>query len=318
MIFISYRREDSAATAARLHFELSQACPNAKIFMDTESIRPGADFRSRIVTAVQSSTIVLIIIGPRWNLIDPATGAHRLLDPSDVVRLEIKEALRGYKYVFPIVLDNASMPKKDEMPPDISEVCNRNAIFLYSADIATGVSKLARQLTIEIDEVAAELYEIGNGFLTNEEPQKALAFYNQALTLNSQDARFYSSRGSANEALNDLEAAVVDYGRAIQLEPSKALNYALRSMANLSMDRPEAALEDINLGIKRNLTDHRLYSLRATIFRALGRTTDELQDLSHCASLQPNEESYKNRMTEALRSARDESQRKLASKAKPF
>ena len=235
-----------------------------------------------------------------------------------MVRLEIKEALRGYKYVFPIILDDASAPKGDEMPTEISDMCNRNAIFLYSANITTGVNKLARQLTIEIDEIATELYEVGNGFLTNDEPQKALAFFNQALTLSNRDSGLYSARGSAHEALNNLEAAIVDFGRAIQLDPSKGLNYALRSMAYLSMNRPETALEDINIGIQRNSTDHRLYSIRATVYRALGRTIDELQDLKHCASLQPHEESYQNRITEVMRLARDNKVHTWARKAKPF
>ena len=43
-IFLSYRREDVAPYACLLQFQLRERIPNARVFMDLDSIEPGLDF----------------------------------------------------------------------------------------------------------------------------------------------------------------------------------------------------------------------------------------------------------------------------------
>ena len=43
MIFINYRREDSAGTAGRLHDRLAQVFGRKRIFMDVDQIPAGID-----------------------------------------------------------------------------------------------------------------------------------------------------------------------------------------------------------------------------------------------------------------------------------
>ena len=45
-IFISYRREDTAAWAGRLHMALEKSFPREQLFMDVDSISPGLEFVS--------------------------------------------------------------------------------------------------------------------------------------------------------------------------------------------------------------------------------------------------------------------------------
>ena len=47
-IFISYRREDSAAYTGRLYDRLSTHFGADQVFMDVDDIPPGADFASHI------------------------------------------------------------------------------------------------------------------------------------------------------------------------------------------------------------------------------------------------------------------------------
>jgi hypothetical protein len=55
LIFINYRREDSASAAAFLHAELSNRFGEQSVFLDSESIPLGRDFapilRDRVRTA---------------------------------------------------------------------------------------------------------------------------------------------------------------------------------------------------------------------------------------------------------------------------
>ena len=43
-IFLSYRRDDTAHAAGRLADRIAAAFPQAQLFIDVDSIRPGVDF----------------------------------------------------------------------------------------------------------------------------------------------------------------------------------------------------------------------------------------------------------------------------------
>jgi TIR domain len=53
-IFISYRREDSAAAAGRVYDRLSESFPSNRIFIDVDNIAPGVDFVKAIEKSVGS------------------------------------------------------------------------------------------------------------------------------------------------------------------------------------------------------------------------------------------------------------------------
>src|SRR4249920_1648815 len=65
-IFLSYRREDAAPYARLLKSELSERIPDARVFMDLDSIEPGLDFAEAIQEAVDSCTVLVALIGPQW------------------------------------------------------------------------------------------------------------------------------------------------------------------------------------------------------------------------------------------------------------
>ncbi len=65
-VFISYRRDDSRSITDRIYSSLSGEWGRANIFRDTDSIMPGADFRTALREAISSADVVLLVIGPRW------------------------------------------------------------------------------------------------------------------------------------------------------------------------------------------------------------------------------------------------------------
>ena len=80
-IFISYRRDDSAAHADRLYERLMQRYGDARVFMDIGTIEPGADFVEAIQAAAGSATVVLVLIGRTWRTSVDGTGQRRLENP---------------------------------------------------------------------------------------------------------------------------------------------------------------------------------------------------------------------------------------------
>ena len=121
MIAISYRREDSLPIAGRLYDRLQAKFGKKNVFMDFDSIPPGADFRQHIKQMIERSNLVISIIGPHW-LGEQPDASRRIDNPADFVRLEIAYALEGGIPVIPLLINTTRMPKPEMLPPDIQEV----------------------------------------------------------------------------------------------------------------------------------------------------------------------------------------------------
>src|SRR3954453_18161087 len=91
-IFICYRRDDSAPTAGRLYDTLTGRFGDALIFMDVDKIPLGTDYVSVVESTLDSSTVVLVLIGKDWLASAPGESS-RLDDPDDPVRQEVVGAL---------------------------------------------------------------------------------------------------------------------------------------------------------------------------------------------------------------------------------
>jgi hypothetical protein len=99
-VFLSYRRDDAGPYARSLQLQLSQRIPDAPIFMDLDSIEPGLDFAEVIEDAVNSSAVLVALIGQQWATLTDEDGVRRLDNPDDYVRFEVKAALeRGVRVI---------------------------------------------------------------------------------------------------------------------------------------------------------------------------------------------------------------------------
>src|SRR5262245_32220300 len=101
-IFLSYRRQESSHLAGRLYDRLADRFGEDQVFMDVDTLEPGADFAEAIFRAVASCQVLLAIIGPAWLSSADGQGRRRLDEPDDIVRLEIEAALERGVRVIPI------------------------------------------------------------------------------------------------------------------------------------------------------------------------------------------------------------------------
>jgi hypothetical protein len=132
-IFISYRRRDSEGESGRLFDDLVHRFGEDSVFMDVAGIAPGRDFRRAIDESVATCGALLAVIGPLWASDSDERGGRRLDDPSDLVRLEIAQALKRDVPVFPCLVRGAKMPQLAELPEDLGELVFRNAVELSHA-----------------------------------------------------------------------------------------------------------------------------------------------------------------------------------------
>lgn len=150
-VFISYRREDSAAEAGRIFDHLVSKLGAASIFFDINTIPFGADFRLYIKEVLMQCDVLLAIIGDDWlkaayydNL---RKGKRRLDDPDDFVRTEIELAIKNGLTVIPVLVAQARMPKKNKLPASLADVIYRNAAEVRSDhDFHNQVNRLIQQI----------------------------------------------------------------------------------------------------------------------------------------------------------------------------
>jgi hypothetical protein len=141
-IFISYRREETAYPAGWLFDRLADHLGEGQVFKDVDSIDLGDDFVEAITTAVGSCDVLLALIGDRWLTATDKDGKRRLDDPADFVRLEIEAALARKVRVIPILVDGATMPAADQVPPSLAALTRRQALELSPSRFDFDTSRL--------------------------------------------------------------------------------------------------------------------------------------------------------------------------------
>ncbi len=152
-IFISYRRQETAWPARQLYDVMVERFGAEQVFKDVDNIEPGDDFVERITSAVGSCDVLLALIGPRWlTITEDESGQRRLDNPDDYVRLEIQTALDRHIRVIPILIDDARMPRPNELPPDLAPLVRRHAVEISPITFDT------KRLMTTVQDTLAELH----------------------------------------------------------------------------------------------------------------------------------------------------------------
>jgi len=142
-IFISYRRDDTGPYARLLKDHLAKRLPGRSVFIDLDEIEVGLDFAEVIKAALDSSAVIISLIGPRWLTITDEDGRRRLDDPDDYVRFEIRTGLRRCARLIPVLVDGAKPLRLHDLPGDIQKLARLNALkmsydrFEYDEDRLT-------------------------------------------------------------------------------------------------------------------------------------------------------------------------------------
>lgn len=147
-IFISYRREDTGGYAGRLYDRLAARFGRDHVFMDVDTLEPGEDFVQAIEEKVAQCDALVAVIGKNWLACTDEMGHRRLDDPHDFVRLEISSALERKIRVVPALVDDAQMPRPQDLPEQLILLARRNALnvsnTLFSQSVELLIATLER------------------------------------------------------------------------------------------------------------------------------------------------------------------------------
>ncbi len=149
-LFISYRRSDARGIAGRLSDTLGAYFGDDRVFRDIENIAGGADFGDVIEQNLQNADAVIVLIGPEWLSTKNENGQRRLEDPKDWVAQEIAVAMESRKPVFPVLVEDASMPRAEELPDRLKPLSRYNALSISDDRWKSDVLRLGKIISFEI------------------------------------------------------------------------------------------------------------------------------------------------------------------------
>jgi hypothetical protein len=173
-VFIGYRREDTADVAGRIYDAFVHRFGRERIFKDVDNIRPGADFGQYIKTVLPKCRVFLALIGPNWVESRDETGARRIDNPHDWVRIEIETALATPRLeVVPVLVNGAHLPKPQELPASLRPLLRRNAAAIRrDPDFHDDVARLSDALQ---DSVRTGVFQIRSGPRSGDASRKSNA-----------------------------------------------------------------------------------------------------------------------------------------------
>lgn len=135
-IFISYRRADNelpSKVIKQLYDALVNKFGKDNVLMD-EDIPLGKDYRGVLKEWLSSCDILLVIIGPNWQI-------TRLQGHEDWVRIEIETGLQRHIPVIPVIIDGATFDRS-LLPNTINELNYRQQINLATDNLNKDIQKL--------------------------------------------------------------------------------------------------------------------------------------------------------------------------------
>ena len=144
-IFISYRREDTAANALGIGQYLEHRFGRKNVFIDVD-MRAGTKFPDVLQQRLAECKVLLALIGPGWLSARDEQGCRRLDNSDDWVRLEIAHALKRNITVIPVRVNGATLPAKEGLPNDIRGLLDHQAVSVTTTGFRNEMAGLARDI----------------------------------------------------------------------------------------------------------------------------------------------------------------------------
>jgi len=142
-IFLSYRRDDTEHITGRIRDRLGTRFGDQAIFRDVDSIPAGIDFIRNVEESIRVARVLVAIIGPQWVAAVDRQGRRRLEQPDDPVRFELETAIGLGVPILPVLVKQAVMPARDDLPASLATLSSINAVIIPPEPyFAEGVKRL--------------------------------------------------------------------------------------------------------------------------------------------------------------------------------
>ena len=144
-IFISYRREDSAANALGIGQYLEHEFERKNVFLDID-MRARTKFPIMLEQRLAECKVMIVLIGPNWLNSRDDQAQRRLENPDDWVRLEIAHALKRNITVIPVRVNRATLPSKTMLPEEIRGLLDHQAVSVSTPSFRSDMAGMAKDI----------------------------------------------------------------------------------------------------------------------------------------------------------------------------
>jgi len=145
-IFINYRSDDVTFAAPLVDVRLRERFGDGNVFLDSRSLEAATDFPPELWRRLKQSSVLVVLIGPRWLMVRDESGNRRIDDRTDYVRREIRKALKRHIPVLPVLVNGAELPSAKQLPADITAVRDFQFVLLRLWHAETDLDLLADAL----------------------------------------------------------------------------------------------------------------------------------------------------------------------------
>jgi hypothetical protein len=144
-IFISYRRDDSAAIALGIGQYLAREFGLQKVLIDVD-MRAGTTWKAALDNQLAECKVLLAVIGPNWLDACDDAGNRRLEDPEDWVRNEVASALDRKLTLVPVLIGGAKLPNRADLPKVLEGLVDHQSAVVTTNGFRNEMGGLARDI----------------------------------------------------------------------------------------------------------------------------------------------------------------------------
>ena len=282
-LFYCYAREDkSLRDELEKHLSWLKRRYQLTSWHDRE-ILPGEEWEQAIDTHLNSAHLIFLLISPDFMASDYCYGK------------EMQRALERHKAgncrVIPILLrptywEDAPFSSLQLLPTEarcITTWPNRDEAF---REVVIEISRTIKDLLISLKTKEDWLKE-GDNLHALKRYEEALAAYEQAICLDSNNAYAYINKGIILRNLNRYEEAFDAYEQATYLDPNNAAAYNNKGIVLLHLNDNEEALAAFEQAIRLD-PNNAAYNNKGNALRSLNRYEEALAAYELAIHLNPN------------------------------
>jgi tetratricopeptide (TPR) repeat protein len=154
-------------------------------------------------------------------------------------------------------------------------------------ETAVMLSRLIERKTLEDRHRVIALRWRGDSYRHLRYDQKAIADYNQAISLDPDYAWAYAGRGETYRWLEQYDQAIADFDKAIELESEFVWALAHRGEMFRKLEENEKALADFNKAVELDPNLSWVIASRGELYRTMEQYTYALADMEQAIDLNP-------------------------------
>jgi hypothetical protein len=154
-ITIAYRTHDSLDASDRLREQLAKRWSNNRIYMQSDMPSAGTHIERDLARRSTTGGVVLVMIGDYWTHSPQRhwwSSGNRLKSTRDPIRVLLEQALGRESLVIPVLVGQAVMPPRRQLPASLREFADLAPAELragreWNEDLARLIARIEHHLT---------------------------------------------------------------------------------------------------------------------------------------------------------------------------